>query len=86
MYANRDEIGTLSAIGYALREVADGSTYVWHRWHGRLSGVVHPTVTFEDAAGRICRHVVVILTTGVRTGRIEGIACRMDDGNWALEG
>ncbi len=66
--------------------MADGSSYVWYRWHGRLSGVVHPTVSFKDAGGRACRHVVVILTTGVRTGRIEGIACRLQDGNWALEG
>jgi hypothetical protein len=81
-----DEIAALSAIGRALREVADGSSYVWYRWHGRLSGVVHPTVSFADAAGRRCRHVVVILTTGLRTGRIEGIACRLEDGNWSLEG
>jgi surface antigen len=81
-----DEIAALSAIGRALRDVADGSSYVWYRWHGRLSGVVHPTASFEDAGGRTCRHIVVILTTGARTGRLEGIACRLDDGNWALEG
>jgi hypothetical protein len=81
-----DEIAALSAIGRALREVADGSTYVWYRWHGRLSGVVQPTASFRDAAGRVCRHIVVILTTGARTGRVEGIACRLDDGNWQLEG
>jgi hypothetical protein len=81
-----DEIAALAAIGWTLREVADGSSYVWHRWHGRLSGVVHPTASFTDAAGRVCRHIVVILTTGARTGRVEGVACRLADGNWQLEG
>jgi hypothetical protein len=81
-----DEIAALSAIGRALREVADGSSYVWYRYHGHLSGVVQPTASFIDATGRICRHILVILTTGARTGRVEGIACRLPDGNWQLEG
>jgi hypothetical protein len=81
-----DEIAALSAIGRALREVADGSSYVWYRYHGHLSGVVQPTASFMDATGRICRHILVILTTGARTGRVEGIACRLPDGNWQLEG
>jgi surface antigen len=34
----------------------------------------------------VCRHLVLILTTGVRTGRIEGVACRAQDGVWQLEG
>src|SRR5262245_15135992 len=72
-----DEIAALSAIGRALSEVADGSSYVWHRNHGRLSGTVEPTASFKDAQGRLCRHVVVTLTSAVRTGRIESIACRM---------
>jgi len=81
-----DEIAALAAIGHALREVGDGSSYVWHRHHGRLSGVVQPTVSFKDASGRICRHIVVMLATHTRTGRVEGIACRLADGNWQLEG
>jgi surface antigen len=81
-----DEIAALDAIGLALREVADGSSFVWHRHHGRLSGVVQPTASFKDAAGRVCRHIVVVLTTGARTGRAEGIACRLADGHWQLDG
>jgi surface antigen len=59
---------------------------VWHRNNGRLSGVVHPTLSFKDAAGRVCRHIVLVLTTGYRRGRVEGVACRLADGRWQLEG
>ncbi len=81
-----DEIATLDAIRVALTEVGDGSSYVWHREHGRLSAVVHPTASFKDATGRVCRHIVLVLTTGVRSGRVEGVACRLADGRWQLEG
>src|SRR3990172_4292506 len=62
-----DEIAALERIHYALSEVGDGSTYVWRRWHGRLAGVVHPTTSFKDESGKVCRHLVVLLTTGKRT-------------------
>ena len=81
-----DEVAALSAIGIALTEVGDGSSYVWHRGNGRLSGVIRPTASFRDQSGRICRHIAVLLTTGYRTGRVEGIACRTGDGSWQLEG
>lgn len=81
-----DEIATLNAIHVALNEVGDGSSYVWHRDHGRLSAVIHPTGSFRDASGRVCRHIVLILTTGLRTGRVEGAACRLPGGRWQLEG
>jgi hypothetical protein len=80
-----DEIAALDAIRIALTQVGDGSTFVWHH-AGRISGVVQPTYSFKDASGRVCRHIVVVLSSGPRSGRIEGIACRMDDGNWQLEG
>lgn len=81
-----DEIAALEAIRVALTEVGDGSTYVWRRQHGRLSGIVQPTVSFKNAAGRICRHILLILTVGTATGRAEGIACRLPDGRWQLDG
>lgn len=81
-----DEIAALERIQYALSEVGDGTTYVWRRWNGRLSGVIYPTVSFKDASGNVCRHLMVLLTTGDRTKRIEGIACRMESGRWRLEG
>ena len=80
-----DEIAALDAIRIALTQVGDGSSFVWHH-AGRLSGVVQPTHSFKDASGRICRHIVVVLSSGMRSGRVEGIACRMVDGNWQLEG
>ena len=81
-----DEIAALEAIRVALTEVGDGSTYVWHRQHGRLSGIVRPTISFKDRGGRICRHIVLIMTIGAATGKAEGIACRLPDGRWQLDG
>ena len=57
-----DEVAALEAMQLALSEVGDGSTYVWHRTGGRLSGIVRPTTSFKGEAGRVCRHVVLLLT------------------------
>jgi surface antigen len=81
-----DEIATLDAIRVALSEIADGSTYVWYRRHGHLNGLVTPTSSFKDGKDRVCRHVLLILSAGSQTGRIEGIACRSSTGLWLLEG
>ncbi|MGD9785708.1 MAG: RT0821/Lpp0805 family surface protein [Hyphomicrobiaceae bacterium] len=81
-----DEIAALESVQLALSQVGDGSTYVWHRYHGRLSGVVTPTTSFKDSSGAICRHVVVVLTAGTLTRRSEGIACRLQSGQWQLQG
>jgi hypothetical protein len=81
-----DEVAALDAIRIALTQVGDGSSFVWYGKNGRLSGVVQPTRSFRDGTGRICRHIVVVLTTGPRTGRIEGFGCRFSDGAWQLEG
>jgi hypothetical protein len=80
-----DEVAALDAIRIALTQVGDGSSFVWYRNNGRLSGVVQPTRSFRDGEGRICRHIVVILTTGPRTSKVEGFGCRLPDGNWQLE-
>lgn len=82
----RDEIAALERIQYALSEIGDGQTYVWKRWHGRLSGIIHPTASFKDNSGQVCRHMMVLMTTGKRTSKMEGIACRMASGRWRLEG
>ncbi len=81
-----DEIAALEAIRVALTEVGDGNSYVWYRRYGRLSGIVQPTVSFKDPAGRVCRHILLIMTVGAATGRAEGIACRLGDGRWQLDG
>ena len=81
-----DEVAALDAIRTALVEVADGSSYVWHRHHGRLSGVVQPTQSFKDAAGNVCRHILTILSAGARSKTLEAVACRLPDGNWQLDG
>lgn len=81
-----DEIAALERIQYALSEIGDGNTYVWRRWHGRLAGVLHPTASFKDRSGKVCRHLVVLMTTGPRTKKMEGIACRLPTGRWQLQG
>jgi hypothetical protein len=81
-----DEVAALDAIRVALTEVGDGVTYVWHLRNGRLSGIVRPTASFKDVAGKVCRHIEVTMTTGRQSGRVEGIACRLPDGRWQLDG
>lgn len=81
-----DEAATLEAVHVALSELGDGASYVWQRRGSKLSGIISPTTSFKDAQGRVCRHLVVTLTAGERTARTEGIACRMPDKSWRLEG
>ncbi|MDP1906654.1 MAG: hypothetical protein Q8K85_00040, partial [Hyphomicrobium sp.] len=64
----------------------DGEPFVWRRSNGKLSGIVRPTVSFRNAKGGLCRHVVVLLTTGFKTRTLEGIACRATNRRWVLEG
>lgn len=81
-----DEIAVLESVQLALTRVADGSSYVWHRSHGRLSGVVRPTSSFKDARGQVCRHLTVVLNSLDTTKRTEAIACRLDNGIWQIDG
>jgi surface antigen len=81
-----DELATLEALHLALTEVGDGASYVWHRRNGRLSGVIQPTSSFVDRVGRVCRHLIVVLSAGAYSKRTEGIACRLATGVWQLEG
>jgi len=83
---NGDETATLEAVHLALSELGDGASYVWHRRNGRISGIISPTASFKDADGRVCRHIVMSLTAGRHTARTEGVACRMADRSWRLEG
>ena len=81
-----DAAATLEGIRIALSEVADGSTYVWHRRDGRLSGMAQPTASFKDTSGQPCRHLIVMLNTPQRSSKVEGIACRQADKRWQLSG
>lgn len=81
-----DEIAALQSVQYALSEVADGSSYIWHRSNGRLSGVVKPLSSFKDQQGGVCRHVLVVLNSSDSTKKTEAVACRLATGVWQLEG
>jgi surface antigen len=81
-----DAAAVLEGIQNALTEVADGSTYVWHRRDGRLSGMAQPTASFKDTTGQPCRHLIVMLNTPQRSSKVEGIACRAADLRWQLAG
>jgi hypothetical protein len=81
-----DEAAALESVHIALTRVGDGAAYVWHRDNGRLSGIVQPTSSYRNGQGRICRHLIVMLTTGHKTKKTEGVACRADNGIWRLEG
>jgi surface antigen len=81
-----DEIAALESVQFALTEVADGSSYVWHRSNGRLSGIIKPLTSFKDAQGGICRHVLVVLNSTDLTKKTEAVACRLPSGVWQLDG
>jgi len=81
-----DEIAALESIEIGLSRMDDGNPFVWRRQNGRLSGIVRPTISFRNAEGALCRHVTVLLTTGYRTATAEGIACRLPNRRWVLEG
>lgn len=81
-----DEIAALESIQVGLSRMDDGTPFVWRRANGRLSGIVRPTSSFRNAKGTLCRHVVVLLTTGFKTRTAEGVACRGQRGRWVLEG
>lgn len=80
-----DRIAALENLQYALSELGDGASYVWHRHHGRLSGVIQPTMSFRDSKGRVCRHLVVFMSAGEKSRKTEAIACRMDNGVWRFD-
>ena len=80
-----DEIAALESVQLALTEIADGSSYIWHRNHGRLSGIVKPVSSFKDVKGSVCRYAVVVLSSVDVTKRTEIVACRLPTGIWQLE-
>lgn len=80
-----DEIAALESVQLALTEIADGSSYIWHRNHGRLSGIVRPVSSFKAANGSVCRYAVVVLSSLDVTKRTEIVACRLPTGIWQLE-
>jgi surface antigen len=81
-----DEVAALESVQFALTEVGDGASYIWHRNNGRLSGMVQPVTSFKDPQGQVCRHVLVVLTAGTHSKKAEGVACRLPGGQWKLEG
>ncbi len=81
-----DIAATLESVQYALSNVGDGGTYVWRRAGSKLSGIVQPTRSFRNAKGSVCRFLVMLVSQGVKTAKAEGIACRLEDGRWNLEG
>ena len=81
-----DELAALASVHLALNGVGDGQAYVWARTNGRLSGLVRPISSFRNDEGQICRHVLVMLTTGQTTKKTESTACRLPGGRWQLGG
>ncbi|MBU1212295.1 MAG: hypothetical protein KJ587_13615 [Alphaproteobacteria bacterium] len=80
-----DRVAALENVQYALTELGDGASYVWHRGNGRLSGVIQPTSSFVDAKGRVCRHIVVLLSAGEKSRKTEAVACRLGNGVWRFD-
>ena len=76
----------LQALQMALTELGDGVTLVWRRQASQLAGRIKPVSAFRDDQGRICRHVLYSLALGAYEKKIEGVACREQDGRWAIAG
>jgi hypothetical protein len=81
-----DEIAALESVQLALSRMGDGTAFIWRLRNGRLAGVVKPTSSFRNRGGAVCRHIELLLTTGLKTRKTEGIACRLANGRWQLEG
>jgi surface antigen len=81
-----DSLAVLEALGYALEEVPDGSTYAWHRDVGPLWGTVRIASSFRDDEGSICRHLVLMLSLNEFTRAIEAVACRDSAKHWIIGG
>jgi 17 kDa outer membrane surface antigen len=81
-----DLAAALESVQFALSTISDGGTYVWRRRGGGLSGVIQPLASFRNANGRICRHLTLLLSQGRKTAKSEGVACRLSNGQWNLEG
>ena len=81
-----DPVAVLEAVDYALKEVADGATYVWHRTDGPLQGAVRPYASYRDDTGAVCRRLSVTLTLGATTRWTDATACREPAGRWVIGG
>ncbi|MCH9806932.1 MAG: hypothetical protein K0U74_04305 [Alphaproteobacteria bacterium] len=80
-----DRAAALESVHFALMELGDGASYVWHRGNGKLSGVIQPTSSFVDPMGKVCRHIEVLFSAGERSKKTEAIACRQSDGIWRFD-
>ena len=81
-----DPVAVLEAVGYALDQVGDGATYVWHRMDGPLQGAVKPTESFRDESGEVCRRLGITLTLGDVSRWANVVACRDAGGQWVIGG
>lgn len=81
-----DEIAALESVQFALTEVADGATYVWHRSNGHISGFVKPVSSFKASDGSVCRTATIVFSSGNTTKKTEAKACRLPTGVWQMNG
>ncbi len=81
-----DGVATLEAIQLVLDEVGDGGSYLWHRQHGRLSGLIRAEASFYGPTQAVCRKLRVTLMYGAQTRTVKTVACRGADGRWSFDG
>lgn len=81
-----DRIAALESLQLALTHVADGSSYVWHRGHGQLSGIVRPTRSYLSKSGKVCRDLIVLFASGEQQRKTATSACRQKSGIWRING
>ncbi|MEO1205626.1 MAG: hypothetical protein AAFV45_04775 [Pseudomonadota bacterium] len=85
-FTSTDKLAALESVQLALSEVADGSTYVWHRSHGNLSGIIRPTRSYFGRNREVCRELLILLSANTLNRQTKTTACRDETGIWRLNG
>ncbi len=74
------------AMQIALKTVADGATYTWRHSKTKLSGLIHPTTTYRNGSGQLCRHIQITLKYKTTYRNSDVLACRNNQNKWVLKG
>jgi len=80
----RDRYEMERAHRYAMERGRSGYPQSWQNPDTGHYGSVTPEPAYQDAEGRYCRPYTQTITVEGRTQTIDGVACRMDDGTWAI--
>ena len=84
LLTDSDRQVAFDALNIALNEAGDGTTIVWRNPETGVKGTVTPSSAFHGPGGLVCRQLVYAVALGENVRRIDGTACRGNDGRWEL--